>query len=571
MMGRDGVALTLMDGSKIRVLVTAFAPVPGSSPHAAAVLGLAAAVRAEMDVITLKTESLKHMENHGHARLYRVPVGHGDAAEQREAFGRACLRQLEAQPYDVVHVRGAMEGRVLAEQKKAFGFSLIYEMATFPDEAEGKAIEKAWSSAHEACAEAADLILVPTQAAARGLGEAGHAGKVALVHPGVDVDAYDWWPAATGEVGRILYLGRFGADRDLSTVLTAIKDVHRERPVEVLIVGDPDEEARARLRRMVDAFDLGAVVTVRGEPTAHDLPMLIGAADLCLASAAAAPRFRDLGDLPQPLLEFLACRRPVVAAGVPGVSEVLRDDEEGLIYPPGDHEALADAIITLLADDAQRERLVDAAYARVRSLFSGGARRRRIAEVYEMLYPGSQRYDAWGESFPSEVTGMVDLEALAVLEAANLAAQADSDAQLISPEYLGQEFYEHDLEEQISDNANTLAPEAMIGLLDADDVGPDDGEVLYRPGDSGDIVIPGTDPELPTDRPGTAPEIDEDFSDMATAVEDDEDDDEDELAATPTTIASSPTIVTSSRESTSEFVKPPANPEEDTGQVGLPD
>ncbi|RLB46907.1 MAG: hypothetical protein DRJ42_26610 [Deltaproteobacteria bacterium] len=562
----------MMDGSKIRVLVTAFAPVPGSSPHAAAVLGLAAAVRAEMDVITLKTESLKHMENHGHARLYRVPVGHGDAAEQREAFGRACLRQLEAQPYDVVHVRGAMEGRVLAEQKKAYGFSFIYEMATFPDEAEGKAIEKAWTAAHEACAEAADLILVPTQAAARGLGEAGHAGKVALVHPGVDVDAYDWWPAATDEVGRILYLGRFGADRDLSTVLTAIKDVHRERPVEVLIVGDPDEEARARLRRVVDAFELGAVVTVRGEPTAHDLPMLIGAADLCLAPAAAAPRFQDLGDLPQPLLEFLACRRPVVAAGVPGVSEVLRDDEEGLIYPPGDHEALADAIITLLADDAQRERLVDAAYARVRSLFSGGARRRRIAEVYEMLYPGSQRYDAWGESFPSEVTGMVDLEALAVLEAANLAAQVDqeeSDAHLLSPEDLGEELSEDDLEEQIADNANTLAPEAIIGLLNASDVGAAEGEVLYRPGDTGEIVIPGTDPELPTVRPGTAPEIVEDFSEMATVVEDD--DDEDELAATPTTIASTPTQVTSSRESTNEFVKPPANPDADTGQIRLPD
>ncbi len=538
----------------IRVLVTAFAPVPGSSPHAAAVMGLAAAIRAEMDMVTIKTESLSHMEHYGDARLYRVPTGVGTPAEQRQAFGRACLRQLEAQPYDVVHVRGAMEGRILAEHKKDFGFRFVYEVATFPDEAEGIDIEKRWIDAHRACAEAADLILVPTRAATRGLSDYGYAGKVAVVHPGVDVNGYDWWPAATDDTARLLYLGGFGADRDLSTVLSAVKEIEKARPVEVLIAGEPDFEVRERLRRVVKSFGLESMVTVRGEPTPLAIPMVIGAADICLAPAAASPRFQDLGDLPQPLLEYLACRRPVIAAGVPGVAEILRDDKEGLLYPPGDHEALKDAVMTLLDNETQRERLVESAYDRVRWMFSDGARRRRIAEVYEMLTPGSQLYDAWVEGFPRDVTGNVDLEALAILEAAEEVTRDDDSAELeLSPE---------DLEP--ADPA-TLPPQGAFRTHPPDDY----QQVLYRPDHTGELELPNTNPRVQT--PLLGPDDPSEFADMETVA-----DDEDELAAVPTTIAATPTEVTErsrrkGQKETTDELNPPSRPEPDTGPVRNPE
>ncbi len=396
-----------MDAPALRVLVTAFAPVPGSSPHAAALLGMAAAVRAEMDLLTIKTEQLGHMERHGDTRLFRVPVGIGTPSEQRQAFGRACIRQLESQPYDVVHVRGPLEGLLLAERKQSEGFRFVYEVATYPDEAEGAETEAQWGVAHERCAELADLILVPTEAAARHLGERGHAGKVAVVHPGVDVNTYDFWPAGEGDVARLLYLGSFAADRDLSTVLAAVKIASRRRRVQLLVAGDADPDRRERLRRVVSSFELDPIVTVRGEPRPVMLPMLIGASDVCLAPASAAPRFQDFGDVPQPLLEYLACRRPVVAAGVPGIAEIVRDDREGLLYPPGDQDMLAESILTMIAEDTLRERLVESGYDWVRWQLSDGARRRRIAEVYEMLVPGSQLYDAWVEGFDRELTGTI--------------------------------------------------------------------------------------------------------------------------------------------------------------------
>ena len=148
-----------MDSSRIRVLITAFATVPGSSPHAAALMAMIASVRAEIDMVTVKSETTSHHERIGEARMFRVPVGEQGPLEQRVTFDRAVGRQLEAERYDVVHVRGPFEGALAAERKSTYGFQLVYEMATFPDEALGAEVEKRWAEAHEKCLDRADLVL----------------------------------------------------------------------------------------------------------------------------------------------------------------------------------------------------------------------------------------------------------------------------------------------------------------------------------------------------------------------------------------------------------------------------
>jgi len=369
---------------------------------------MAAALRAEMDMVTLKTEALAHQSRLHEARLFRVRVT-GTPLERHQAFGRAVGRQLEAQAYDVVHVRGPFSGAVVAERRSGMDSRFVYEVATYPDEAESVDAERLWAELHERCLDAADLILVPTEAGARALGESGHGGKVAVVHPGVDVNAFDWWPSYPDEVARLLYLGKFSADRDLATALGAVRMLSQERPVRALFAGEERHEARDSLRRVVRAFGLEDVVQVRADPLAVHIPALIAGADVGLVTAAAAPRFRQHGDLPEPLLEYMACRRPVVVAGVPGISDFVHDGEEGVLYEPADDVSLADGIRRLLDDPELSGSVMDAAYERARWRYSGSARRRRIAEVYEMLMPGSQSYDAWDEAFEAEPTGLIEV------------------------------------------------------------------------------------------------------------------------------------------------------------------
>jgi len=405
-----------MSEAPLRVLGVAFAVVPGSSAHSPALVGLAAALHAEMDFVTVKADALPHIERFGPAQMLRVPVGGHAEGSPRSAFCRAIRRQIESESYDVVHVRGPVEGLVALELRASQSLKVVYEMGSYPDESDGPGAEQGWAAAHLRCLEGADHVIVPSEAALRPSAVRARGTQVHVVLPGVDVDAYDWRPsghdAGPETATRLLYLGAFAADRDIGTLLMAIRDVARHTPVRALLAGEPRAERRARVRRLVADLGLDGLVEVRGEPPALRVPHLIAAADICLAPAAAAPRFEEHGDVPQPLLEYFAGKRAVVAAGVPAVGEVLRDGREGLLYPAGDESALAAAIHALAGSRALREQLAAGGYARVRDPLSAGTRRRRLAEVYEQLAPGSQRRDPWMTGFDAEGTGQWELPQL---------------------------------------------------------------------------------------------------------------------------------------------------------------
>jgi glycosyltransferase involved in cell wall biosynthesis len=70
------------------------------------------------------------------------------------------------------------------------------------------------------------------------------------------------------------------------------------------------------------------------------------------------------------LLDAMACGKPIVATTAGGMPEIVVDGESGLLVPPRDHEAMADAIVALLRDDALRARMGQAGEARVRDRFS---------------------------------------------------------------------------------------------------------------------------------------------------------------------------------------------------------
>jgi glycosyltransferase involved in cell wall biosynthesis len=71
--------------------------------------------------------------------------------------------------------------------------------------------------------------------------------------------------------------------------------------------------------------------------------------------AVALPSYGE--GFPKVLLEAAACARPLIATRVRGCQEIVRDGENGLLVPPRDPEALAQAIATLLGNKALRERM----------------------------------------------------------------------------------------------------------------------------------------------------------------------------------------------------------------------
>ena len=70
------------------------------------------------------------------------------------------------------------------------------------------------------------------------------------------------------------------------------------------------------------------------------------------------------------LLDAMACGKPIVATTAGGMPEVVQDGKTGILVPPRNDQAMADAIVKLLKDPALRERMGAAGLSRVNAKFS---------------------------------------------------------------------------------------------------------------------------------------------------------------------------------------------------------
>jgi len=175
--------------------------------------------------------------------------------------------------------------------------------------------------------------------------------RVVTVPEGIDLGAWRGLPAPRrGGPPTILSVARQYPRKNTRTLLAALPLVRRRLPgARLRIVGGGPE--LPALRRMTADLGLDGAVTFLG-PVARDADVRreYARADLfCLPSLQ-----EGFGIV---FLEAMAAGLPVVAGAAGAVPEVVPHGEAGLLVPPSDTHALADALATLLADGALRRRM----------------------------------------------------------------------------------------------------------------------------------------------------------------------------------------------------------------------
>ncbi|MCU1382486.1 MAG: glycosyl transferase group 1 [Acidobacteria bacterium] len=133
---------------------------------------------------------------------------------------------------------------------------------------------------------------------------------------------------------------------------------------------------RRAMEERVAALGLSARVTFLGFRT--DAPRIVQAFDVIAVPSHEEP----LGNA---TLEAMAAGRPVVGTRVGGIPEMIVDGETGLLVPPSDPPALADAIGRLVHDQQLRARMSAAATQRARDTFGLAVHGRRLQALYDRL------------------------------------------------------------------------------------------------------------------------------------------------------------------------------------------
>jgi glycosyltransferase involved in cell wall biosynthesis len=211
--------------------------------------------------------------------------------------------------------------------------------------------------------------------------------KVDVIYNAVDWDRLT--PTMTGEAVRMSLgipaaadvagiIARLNSQKGHAYLLEALARTPALREVHLIVVGDG--ELRSDLERQTAALGLHARVHFVGGR--RDLGNLLGAMD-----AFAMPSLWE--GLPLSLVLAMGAGIPVVATPVGGVAEVVVDERNGLVVPPGDAAALGRALARLFADAALRDRLSHEARA-IRPRFGIDTYVTQVVALYDRLLAGGR-------------------------------------------------------------------------------------------------------------------------------------------------------------------------------------
>jgi glycosyltransferase involved in cell wall biosynthesis len=202
-----------------------------------------------------------------------------------------------------------------------------------------------------------------------------YSGTEAEEIPAVDPRAIRAELGFEAEAPLVLFVGRLAEQKRVDDLLKAIDLLQHVQPnLRTVIVGEGP--LRDRLEETASAFQLDGRVRFLGHR--DDVPRLMAAADVVVLPSA-------YEGLPNVVLEAMHFRKPVVATAAPGTTEVVVDNETGMLVPVGNVMLLARSIRDLVRNPELASRLGEAGRARVEAHFRADAMVAQFAELYENL------------------------------------------------------------------------------------------------------------------------------------------------------------------------------------------
>jgi glycosyltransferase involved in cell wall biosynthesis len=212
--------------------------------------------------------------------------------------------------------------------------------------------------------------------------------KVALVPNGADIHMFD--PAAEGVAFRqahglqgkyvALYAGAHGISNDLGIMLQAARLLQDRPEIAIVLLGDGKEKPAL----LAQAAEMGLTNVYFIPPVPKSgMGEALAAADACIGILKPVPMYATV--YPNKIFDYMAAGRPTLLAMEGVIREVIEQAEAGIPVPPGDPQALANAL-RQLADDPQASRQMGLNARRyLETHFDRAELARKLAELLESM------------------------------------------------------------------------------------------------------------------------------------------------------------------------------------------
>jgi glycosyltransferase involved in cell wall biosynthesis len=308
-------------------------------------------------------------------------------------FAAGLWQRLEPDPPDLVHAHfwmSAWAGAEVSRQLQVPMLITFHALGTVKQRYQGAAdTSPAERIAVETRAgRAADQILATCRDEVIELVRLGiDRRKISIVPCGVDVEQFS--PAA--EPGTVQYsarryehrlvsVGRLVRRKGFDTIIDVMPQLAN---AELVIAGGQEgktspEPERDRLRALARRRRVARRVRLIGQVPHREMPALLRSAEIVIC----APWYEPFGIVP---LEAMACGVPVVASAVGGLQDTVVDSVTGLLIPPRDPVALAEAVRSLVDDPVRRREYGQAGRERVQLRYTWSRVAASTANVYAQV------------------------------------------------------------------------------------------------------------------------------------------------------------------------------------------
>jgi glycosyltransferase involved in cell wall biosynthesis len=201
-----------------------------------------------------------------------------------------------------------------------------------------------------------ELVTTPTQTAVNLMKKYGFAKPITPISNGIDLKKFR--PGNDGKYLKeryklpdkpiLLFVGRLDKEKYVDLILRALADLSPETSPHFLIAGKGFEQED--LKKLTAELGITDRVTFAGFVPDEDLPNLYSVANAFVIAGIA-----ELQSLVT--MEAMATGLPVIGVNATALPELIRDGENGYLFPIGDVKKLTECIQKLFSYNAQRERM----------------------------------------------------------------------------------------------------------------------------------------------------------------------------------------------------------------------